>query len=246
MKKIRGTIGIDNLSGTRNADDIFGFDGNDNIMGGGGNDKLSGGNGSDFVYGGGGMDRIFGDAHDDFLFGEGGRDRIDGGDGNDILVGGAGADTLLGGAGNDRMFSNIGNDRMEGGQGDDYYEIGRGKVTTSDKVGHDTYKIIADSSVTINDTAGSDKLYFADTDAGRQITLNDLMFNRSGDDLVIAVDGYQGETVISFFYAEKRFRIERLYDEDPNQKTGYSLQIEAVLNLSNGDSPVRGSDLWEF
>lgn len=246
MKKLRGTAGIDDLNGTRSADYILGLGGDDTMNGGGGNDTLKGGEGRDFVYGANGRDRIFGDGDDDFLFGEGGSDVIRGGDGNDVMVGGGGADTISGGAGNDRMFSNTGNDTMNGGTGDDYYEIGRGRVHASDKSGNDEYVITADSSVTIDDTDGSDKLRFKDIDSSRTITLNDLMFARSGDDLIITVDGYQGATTLTFFFAEENFRIERLYDEDPAHKTGYSLEEEWIMNLSNGDAPVRGSDIWEF
>ncbi|MGV3548991.1 calcium-binding protein [Rhizobium sp.] len=246
MKKMRGTTGIDEINGTRNADLIFGFGGNDLINGGAGNDKLKGGEGSDYVYGASGRDRIWGDGDDDFLFGDGGNDTINGGLGNDVIVGGSGADTLVGGAGNDRLFSNIGNDKMNGGTGDDYYGIGKGRVQTTDASGNDSYALLADSSLTIDDRDGNDKLYFADVDANRTITLNDLFFAREGDDLIITIDGYQGATTISFFFAEEAYRIERLYDEDKEHKTGYSLEEEWILNLSNGDSPVRGSDIWEF
>jgi Ca2+-binding RTX toxin-like protein len=247
MKKKRGTAGIDELNGTRRADEILGLDGNDVISGRGGNDKLRGGEGTDEIRGGGGADRIFGDGDDDFLFGESGSDVISGGDGKDIIIGGGGNDVLKGGAGNDRLFSNTGNDRMNGGDGDDYYEIGYGTVETVDDIGNDEYKVTADSSVKIDDRNGHDKLRFADTDKSWTITMNDLMFQRSGDDLVITVDGYKGETTITFFYAEEEnYRIERIYNEEPTAKTGYNLEIENILNLSNGDEPIRGTVLWEL
>jgi hemolysin A len=246
MKTKRGTAGIDDLNGTRLADQILGLDGADIISGKGGNDKLRGGEGSDEIRGGGGGDKLFGDGDDDFLFGDSGSDVISGGDGNDIIIGGSGNDILKGGDGNDRLFSNTGNDRMNGGEGDDYYEIGRGTVETIDDFGNDEYKITADSSVKIDDQDGVDKLRFADTEKSLTITMNFLMFQRSGDDLVITVDGYKGETTITFFYAEENYRIERIYDEDPDHATGYNLEIKNILNLSNGDEPIRGIDLWEL
>jgi Ca2+-binding RTX toxin-like protein len=229
MKTKRGTAGVDDLNGTRLADQILGLDGDDIISGKGGNDKLLGGEGSDEIRGGGGADKIFGDEDDDFLFGDSGSDVISGGDGNDIIIGGSGSDVLKGGDGSDRLFSNTGNDRMNGGEGDDYYEI------------------TADSSVKIDDRDGHDKIRFADTEKSWTITMRDLMFQRSGDDLVITVDGYKGETAITFFYAEEEtYRIEWIYDEDPDHVTGYNLEIENILNLSNGDEPIRGIDLWEL
>jgi len=247
MKTKRGTAGIDELNGTSRADLILGLDGDDIISGRGGNDRLRGGEGTDEIRGGGGADKIFGDGDDDFLFGDAGSDVISGGDGNDIIIGGAGNDVLKGGKGNDRLFSNTGDDQMYGGEGDDYYEIGYGTVETVDNIGNDEYKITADSSVKIDDRDGVDKLRFADTEKSWTITMRDLLFQRSGDDLVITVDGYKGETVITFFYAEEEnYRIERIYDEDPEQPTGYSLVIENILNLSNGDDPIRGTDLWEL
>jgi hypothetical protein len=106
--------------------------------------------------------------------------------------------------------------------------------------------VTADASVTIDDSAGTDKLRFKDLESARTVTLYDLMFQRSGDDLVITLDGYQGQTVISFFYGDdETYHIERIYDENEEAPTGYSLEIDAVLNLSNGDSPISGADLWE-
>lgn len=247
MNKKRGTAGIDELNGTRRADQILGLDGDDFILGKAGNDKLFGGDGADEIRGGSGSDKIFGDGDDDFLFGDNGNDAITGGDGNDIIVGGAGNDVLRGGKGDDRLFSNTGDDRMNGGEGDDYYEIGRGTVATVDDFGNDEYKITADSSVKIDDRDGNDKLRFVDTEKSLTITLHELMFQRSGDDLVITVEGYKGQTTITFFYAEEEtYRIERIYDENPDAPRGYSLEIENILHLSNGDDPIRGTDLWEL
>lgn len=247
MKKMRGTSGIDELIGTKKADFILGFDSDDFILGNAGNDVVKGGNGNDQIRAGAGRDRLWGDAGNDILIGEGGKDLIRGGDGNDVLVGGAGTDRLIGGAGDDKMFSNTGNDYMDGGAGDDYYEIGRGKVTTRDRSGNDTYVVTADSTVRIDDVKGNDKVYFKDTDSSWAIALGDLLFRRDGDDLIIEVDGYKGETILTFFYADDRHRVEYLDVEDPAAPDkGYQLEMEAVLNLSNGDMPVRGTDLWDL
>lgn len=246
MKKKRGTVGIDEMNGTAKADFILALDGDDFIFGNGGNDTLKAGDGDDQIFGGNGRDKIFGDGDDDLLIGDSGSDTLSGGDGNDTIVGGSGNDVIKGGDGNDRMFSNVGDDRMNGGEGDDYYEFGKGTVTANDLKGSDEYVITADCTVTIDDQDGMDKLRFKDIESGFTITMRELMFQRSGDDLVITVDGYQGSTTITFFYAEEHYRIEKIYDEDAEHPTGYVLTDEAILNLSNGEEPIRGTDLWEL
>lgn len=242
MKKTRGTVGGDEMNGTNKVDYIMGLDGDDFIFGKSGDDVLKGGDGSDQLFGAGGRDKLFGDGDDDLLLGDNGTDILSGGDGNDTIVGGAGNDVIKGGEGNDRMFSNIGNDRMNGGKGDDYYEIGKGTVTALDLEGNDKYVITADSTVTIDDRDGIDGIQFKDIESSWTITMRELMFQRSGDDLVITVDGYKGATTITFFYAEEMYQIEKIYDE---VSTYYSLLDEDILNLSNGDEPIRGTEIWD-
>lgn len=246
MKKTRGTIGIDHLIGKARADNMLGLDGDDLIEGNGGNDILRGGTGYDYIYGGNGRDRIYGEGHNDYLFGDGGDDVISGGDGNDIIVGGRGKDTLRGDAGNDVLFSIAGDDIMLGGIGDDRYQIAAGYVTARDIAGNDEYIVLPDSHATISDTGGTDKLRIKDGNSATTILVNDMMFERFGDDLVITVDGYDGLTTLSlFFTADKSHRIERIYDEKLTS-TGYSLQIEALLDLASGDPAVSGADLWSL
>lgn len=245
MKKTRGTAGIDELIGSNKDDFILGLDGDDVVKGAGGDDTLKGGAGFDYVLGGNGNDKIFGDDDNDYLFGEGGHDIVKGGDGNDIIVGAAGSDTLLGDAGNDRMFSITGDDNMMGGEGDDFYGIGGDTVTALDTLGNDEYKVTAGGTAAIEDRSDDDTLRIADNDGGRTLTIDDFLFQRSGDDLVITIDGYEGQTVVTFFYAEADYRIERLHDEDPDARTGFDLEIEAVLELADGDSPIRGTDIWD-
>ncbi|TAM46135.1 MAG: hypothetical protein EPN55_06250, partial [Gammaproteobacteria bacterium] len=108
------------------------------------------------------IDRGFdlnGAAANDTITGTNGIDRIAGAEGDDLLVGGAGDDSLNGG---------IGNDGLHGGVGADTYIYNRG---TGDDV--------------INDDGVQGEI---DTIAfGEGISLNDLVFTRTGDDLLIRV-----------------------------------------------------------
>lgn len=247
MKTTRGTAGIDYLTGKAKPDYIVGLEGDDVIRGNGGSDRLDGGVGHDYAFGGNGDDRIFGATGNDFLFGDAGSDMIRGGDGNDIIVGGTEDDVLKGDAGDDRMFSITGDDRMQGGLGNDYYEIGASFVTALDISGSDEYVINTAGNVTINDTGGADKIRFKDLDGETTVTVDDLVFQRFGNDLVITIDGAAGEATLTSFYSEDRaHRIERLYDEDKDASTGYNLAIEAILNLESGGAAIDGSDVWDL
>ena len=244
MNKTRGTTGIDVMNGTNKVDYFVGLDGDDFIFGRGGTDLLKGGEGNDQLDGGAGRDKLFGDGDSDLLLGDSGADVLSGGDGNDTIVGGSGNDVIKGGDGNDRMFSNVGDDRMNGGEGDDYYEIGRGTVTALDPKGNDEYVVIAGSSLTIDDGDGVDKLRFKDIDGGFTVDMNKLMFQRSGDDLVIIVEGHEdGATTIASFYAEEFHRVEQIYDEAGDV---HSLEDEDILHLADGDAPIRGADIWDI
>ncbi|WP_313248355.1 calcium-binding protein [Stenotrophomonas acidaminiphila] len=130
------------------------------------------------LAGSSGKDLIKGLAGDDQLFGMGGNDTLQGGDGDDYLAGGSGNgagsgnDRLEGGAGNDTLAGEDGNDTLIGGADDDSY------VYTS---GQD---------VIDNTGGGYDGLFFQNG-----ITESQLAFSRTGDDLLITVDGNAGDTV---------------------------------------------------
>ncbi|QRP63427.1 hypothetical protein I6J77_15140 [Rhodanobacter sp. FDAARGOS 1247] len=127
-------------------------------------EQLLGSNGRDLIHGLGGNDTIFG---------FGGDDKFDGGDGDDYLSGGngsfsgSGKDILIGGAGVDTLVGEDGEDLLFGGAGNDKYiwQVGSG------------------SDVIDNTGGGTDWLFFNGIDRTR------LSFHRSGDDLIILVDG---------------------------------------------------------
>lgn len=127
-------------------------------------EQLLGSNGRDLIHGLGGNDTIFG---------FGGDDKFDGGDGDDYLSGGNGSfsgsgnDILIGGAGVDTLVGEDGDDLLIGGAGNDKY----------------IWQAGSDSDVIDNTGGGTDWLFFNGVDRTR------LSFHRSGDDLLILVDG---------------------------------------------------------
>jgi len=124
-------------------------------------------------------DLIKGLGGNDTLFGMGGDDKLVGGDGDDYLSGGNGSfsgsgnDILVGGNGNDTLVGEDGNDYLQGGAGDDQYvyRAGNGK------------------DVIDNAGGGTDWLIFDGVNRSR------LSFHRSGDDLIVLVDGDSNQQV---------------------------------------------------
>jgi Ca2+-binding RTX toxin-like protein len=247
---IDGGAGLDHLYGGGGNDRInAGNDGtqpvdglhqSDEAYGGTGNDVLKSAMGSQYLSGDGGDDRILAGVGDDFLFGGTGKDYLNGGDGNDYLMDTGGKSTLIGGAGNDSLQLLGGNDLMNGGTGDDIYSVGinNGRawhVTTIDKSGNDQYQINnADSQIEISDASGSDKLIF------RYASKDDLVFTHDLNDLVIDVDGYQGETRIVDFFSSKNHRIEALIDSSTDS---FDL-TDVIKHLKYAGDHIDGSDLW--
>jgi len=130
------------------------------------------------LVGSAGKDLIEGLAGADTLFGMGGNDTLRGGDGNDYLSGGNGSgtgsgdDVLEGGLGNDTLRGEDGGNTLTGGAGDDQYVYGGG------------------IDVINNTGGGTDWLFFQNG-----ITVSQLAFTRSGDDLVITVNGNASQRV---------------------------------------------------
>jgi Ca2+-binding RTX toxin-like protein len=103
---------------------------------------------------------------------------LQGGDGDDYLAGGngsgssSGADRLEGGAGNDTLTAEDGANVLIGGAGDDDYVHGTGQDTID------------------NTGGGFDGVFF-----GSGVAVGNLAFTRTGDDLLITVNGSTTNTV---------------------------------------------------
>ncbi|MDB5526333.1 MAG: hypothetical protein JWM58_4096 [Rhizobium sp.] len=261
MKTRRGTENDDTIVGGGGPERILGLGGNDTITGGGGDDKiwcgdngvvglgmwdhadggagndlLYGEDGSDYLAGGTGVDRIFGGNDNDFLFGGNGNDSIYGDAGDDIIGGDKGKDSLFGGVGNDRLMAIFGNDVMVGGKGDDIYLLGRDRAHTTDKSGNDEYHIEnGDAFGFISDKTGKDTLVFDD------FVTDDLVFTRHLNDLIVSIDGFRGETMLSNFFLNKNNRIETLIDNSDHEG-GFDLSVLKMLKYDQ--DTVNGEDLW--
>ncbi|MFA6232496.1 MAG: putative Ig domain-containing protein [Rhodanobacter sp.] len=133
-------------------------------------EQLLGTNGRDLIHGLGGNDTIFGFGGDDKFVGGDGDDYLSGGNGS---FSGSGNDILIGGAGVDTLVGEDGNDLLLGGAGNDKYiwQAGSG------------------SDVIDNTGGGTDWLFFNGVNRTR------LSFHRSGDDLIVLVDGDEAQQV---------------------------------------------------
>ena len=186
-----GTAQDDELTGYATNDTLSGLEGDDTLNGRAGDDVLNGNDGNDY------------------LSGEDGADFLNGGDGDDRLYGQDGADTLVGGAGDDRLFGSgdyggggagdddtldggAGNDYLVGGMGSDTYLFGRGD-------GQDTIGNFADAwnGYADPDVNKVDALQFK---AG--VLSSDVTLGRSGDSLVIKINGGTDQVTVSNYFAE--------------------------------------------
>ncbi len=196
-----------------------GADSNDYIYGGAGNDILMGGSGNDQIYGGDGDDMIDGRDNADMLDGGAGNDVISGGAGNDEIAGFYGDDVLEGGEGDDILIGEEGNDILMGGSGNDTYIFSRG-------YGQD---IIIDSDI----TTGNVDTIFLDGD----IQPSDVSLQRSGDDLVLSINGTDDALTVSGWFSGDENKIEQVQFADGT--TWDAAAIENMLNVA----PVVGTPL---
>ena len=122
-----------------------------------------------------------GTANADTLTGYTTDDMGNGNGGNDILYGGAGNDTLNGNDGSDTVNGEIGDDTLNGGADSDTYRFGRGS-------GQDT--------ITDYDT-GTGKTGVIEFAA--DIAPSDIQLSRSGDHLVLAVNGTADKLTVTSY-----------------------------------------------
>jgi Ca2+-binding RTX toxin-like protein len=179
----QGTIGADSLYGYAGDDVLDGQAGNDTLYGADGNDTLSGGEGNDYLYGNEGNDVITGDAGNDHVYGQNGDDVLDGGEGRDSVYGGNGNDILRGGTGN--------GDYLSGDAGNDTYLIGIGDGNTTIS-NYDT------------EAASVDSARFED------VSMEDLWFSRSGNNLQITVAGTEDRVTISSWYSNTNYQLDQI------------------------------------
>lgn len=170
-----------------------------------------------------------GTSGDDTLNGvSGAPDVLNGLDGNDTLNGADGDDTLNGGNGNDILNGMTGDDILDGGAGND---------TLKGYLGNDTYHFSSGFGVdTIDDISGTDAVIFDST-----ITVADVSYSRSGDDLVATV-GTSGDELnfFNWFHSVTPRVVEEVrFDDGTIHTPTYIADIVATT----GNDTLTGSDI---
>lgn len=181
-----------------------------------GNDWVEARGGNDTVWGYDGNDTILGGSGNDLIYGQNDNDFIYGEDGNDNLFGDAGVDTLDGGAGNDTITGGEGRDR-----------IFIGKNTGSDLIKS-------------QDAGSTDYIRFAS-----DVTVRDIWFTRSGNNLVVYMIGGNTVATVEGWYASTNNRVD-MYLSDTNRLT--PAEVENLTSVMAGytrpTTPAAMDAIW--
>jgi Ca2+-binding RTX toxin-like protein len=134
---------------------------------------------------------LYGFETDDTLIGQGGADRIYAGNGSDRITGGAGNDLLDGQGGADELIGGVGNDSLTGGAGSDTYLFSTGDGT---------------DVVNNYDTSASS----VDIARFEDVSIDDLWFSRSGNNLQIVVAGTDDQVTINHWYSNTNYQLDQI------------------------------------
>ena len=202
----------------------FAADNNTSVWSGtSGNDVMTGVGDADVLIGGAGNDTLNGGSGNDTLWGEGDNDILYGNDGDDALYGQTGDDTLSGGKGNDNLFG--------GETGNDTYVFNKGD-------GNDIFQDI--NHMGQDDAALNDKILL-----GSGLSVNDLIFRRSGTDLIINFKNNSTDSITvkyQFYYEnnanDKQYhRIEYIKFVD----SAIAIDLTALSFGSDGSATWKGN-----
>jgi len=237
---IVGSADGDLLQGTALTDRMSGLAGDDFLWAGAGDDRLDGGNGNDALDGGSGDDELSGGPGDDVYRLESRGDRV-------IEAGAGGVDTVrttldgyrlgeevenlclegsaIAGSGNllaNRLTGNALGNRLSGEAGDDILDGGEGEDWLAGGTGDDGYVFGpgygADRAA---DAGGEGDRVLLAAEVGRE----DLVFNRSGDDVIIGLGSTNDRLVLQDWYRSES-RIESIVFAD-----GSVLDAAAIESL---------------
>ncbi|MDO8416814.1 MAG: Ig-like domain-containing protein, partial [Agitococcus sp.] len=230
-RALLATEDADLLYGNANANLIDGLGGNDGIYGRAGDDTLIGGTGNDDLNGEQGNDSLIGGDGTDYLYGD---------EGNDSLSGGMEYDQLYGGDGNDELNGAEGDDNLTGNAGNDTFVFNRGD-------GHD----IVYSSDQSYDTNLNQYVYGVGVDViqlSADITPNDVILRRSGDDLYIYLNEVSGTAdsirVYQHFSTDSNsgyYQIDEIRFADNTFWNVSEIEVRALL-ATEGDDVLYGND----
>lgn len=212
------------------------------------------------IYGNYGNDTVFGNSGDDWLQGSQGNDNIFGGSGGeDMLSGDMGDDIIVAGAVKSsgkltyntvgvEMYGADGNDVLIGGKGDDFIWAGTGNDAIAGNGGKNTFVFVEDNfgEDVISDSTKDDILKFsvnygtAEAPNYSGFKFSDLVFTKSGNDLVISAPDYDDNgvdmpndvTLRNYFKEKESKRIDSIYALDGSgvQKS-YSIKTNANINV---------------
>ena len=134
---------------------------------------------------------------------------VDDGNHNDIIYGLGGNDTLRGGAGNDSLYGGAGDDKLYGDAGNDSYNFSAG-FGVDTIYNHDTS---ADST---------DIARFDDS-----VSIEDLWFSRSSDDLKINMVGTNDQITIDQWYEGSDYQLDQF---EIGSETSTSVLLNSQLD----------------
>ncbi|MBS4018314.1 MAG: cadherin-like domain-containing protein [Dechloromonas sp.] len=203
----------------------------DIIVGGPRNNVIRSGSGNDIVYAGAGGDTVYGEGGDDYLQGGTGNDTLDGGCGIDVLSGSTGRDTLRDMGGNNALFGGAQNDHIEAGAGNDF--IAGGKHD-------DTIQAGAGANVIAFNWGDGRDIVLPGVGASNTLSLgggideSDLMFKKSGSDLILTTGG------------SNQITLKDWYASIGNQTVDKLQVVEAVPYFSWGQINPTGWDVETF
>ena len=249
---IHGDSGNDSAYGDDGADTIYGDSGNDHLYGGAGNDHLYGGGNDDYLIGGTGNDvidgevgndRMYGGAGDDVYVADSSKDQVSESTNNGIdtvlssdnyilsdnvenlILTGTGRINGWGNSEDNSIVGNINNNSLGGGDGDDVLDGGAGNDTLVGGQGDDTYEF--------GHGSGNDVINTSDTDGGYDvlafgsgIVAGDVLFERSGDNLVVSLADSSDTATIQGWFAGANNQLSALILND-----GSHLDTSAIQTL---------------
>ena len=171
---------------------------------------------------------VFNDDITTTIYAGGGNDTVRGASGDDVLYGEDGDDIICGEAGDDKIYGGRGNDTLQGGAGNDTYYFGLG-----------------DGNDTIIDSNGNNVIVF-----GEGISKNNIIVCRSGNDMVLKINGENDTIRITNQYSNLAYGIKQFYFSDGTMLTADDLFndnaiIEGNVTVSdyNGGYGTRDSIL---
>ena len=208
----------------------------DIIYGSGRSDLIYAGTGNDIVYASAAKDTVYGQGGNDTLFGGSGSDTLDGGCGNDLLFGGAGRDTLYGGGGNNLLDGGVDTDVLTDGAGNSFFVGGRGNDTLTLGGGNDI--------VAFNNGDGKDVIELGSGNLtlslGKEIRTRDLSLGRSGQDLILKVEGCDSVTLKGWYTAHGNTTLQMV--QEGSVKTFDFNGLAAAFDGAAGQGS--GKDRW--